>query len=1332
MSGGPSCCSNQPQMTGRACQFFEDLLEGRAFRPIGTWLVAYSAMTQRRSELIELIFQQASDLPEPDRAQFLNDRCRGDQPLRAEVETLLAHGESADAAFLCGPRRDDSQSTDTNHPRRIGSYSIIRKVGEGGMGLVYEAQQEHPRRHVALKLIRSPLASERLLRRFRHEADVLGHLAHPGIACIYEAGVGDVMYGDEARPTGQAPYFAMEYVPGLPLTDFASRAAMTVRERLDLFAEICEAVHYAHERGVIHRDLKPANILVVGEVGPLSRNSENTTTPRIGHPKILDFGIARFTAPDIQTLTLQTDAGQLVGTVPYMCPEQVMGAPKSVDARSDVYALGVILFELLAGRLPHDFAGRPLPEALRIIREDEPSHLGSIDPVFRGDIETIVARALEKEPSRRYPSAAALAGDIRRYLADEPIVARKASAVYQLRKFARRNRRVVLAMGFAFLSLLGGLIGMTVLAMRVTQERDSVRSRSEELRRAARRANLTAAVAALSKPDMPAAMRALNDVPEDLRTFEWRHLRFRADPSILHFDVAPAATGVHTTLSSDGAVVYSIGSDLVLRRWNARDGSPVGELGRCPASIVDFRITPDGARCMLSHENGLLEMRETPSMRVIWSIADRGSRWPATLFPDGRFVAASAKENRSVMIIDAEDGRIIDTLNTSSELPPPIISGDGQWMACTGDELSLVDLSKRQVIWRKFLLKWQFAAFSPDAQRIAITRQAGATGELGLLDVATGELLTSRPLDWNGYLGRVAWRPDGATLAIGTSTSGAVEVAESATLRRLALLPVAPPIDWLRYSKDGKQLVAGAPSGWITAWPAQPPLAPFTAGTLQPVFAADISSDGALAATVGWGLVSLIDLHTGELLWARNISIAQLRAVSISPDAKRIAVDAGMGSIAVLRADTGDLLIASPRKRNLELTALVWKPDSASLLAGFDNGTIVEVSADAPAKPLREFQYAWGRVHFLAISPDGRTLAAIADEADRIAQASAAPGDKPQRSLVVFDVEESRPRWCVDANDGSAICAVFGHDGVMLATGGADGQVHLWNAKDGSRIASLTGVTSEVRTIAFSMNGDRLAAAAQNGRIHLWEIATGTEVSVLAAGAGASLAFRPDETALIAVDVGMGGTTIMETTHSSATMLSRRDLVAQAMGLIDPLVRDPKSPEARLCANMIAEIEKMPHVNQDVRREAVDLLKRRGDHAAHCNGIAWGLVANAQDSREKWEVGLQMAEAAASALPDHAGILNTLGVAQFRLGRLSDARATFDRCVEMATREWGVPTPSDLLFLAMTEHRLGHVGEARKQLEKAKHYLGDLDGGVSQEDQRFLKEAEALLNNGGS
>ncbi len=317
----------------------------------------------------------------------------------------------------------------------IGRYKVVRVLGEGGMGSVFLAEQDKPTRLVALKVIRPGVASANLLRRFEHEAQVLGRLQHPGIAQIYEAGTADT--GEGAQP-----YFVMEYVRGRSLMEYAQGSQLGTRQRLELLAKICDAVQHAHQKGIIHRDLKPGNILVTEE----------------GQPKILDFGVARATDADIQATTIQTDVGQLVGTIPYMSPEQAGGDVTELDTRSDVYALGVLGYELLAGRLPYDLSKKMIHEAVRVIREDDPTPLSSIDRVFRGDVETIIAKALQKERTRRYQNASDLAGDIRRYLTDQPIVARPPSVGYQLSKFTKRNKALVAGVAAVFIVLVGGIV----------------------------------------------------------------------------------------------------------------------------------------------------------------------------------------------------------------------------------------------------------------------------------------------------------------------------------------------------------------------------------------------------------------------------------------------------------------------------------------------------------------------------------------------------------------------------------------------------------------------------------------------------------------------------------------------------------------------------------------------------------------------------------------------------------------------------------------------------------------------------------------------------------
>ncbi|MCC6245808.1 MAG: serine/threonine protein kinase [Gemmatimonadaceae bacterium] len=353
----------------------------------------------------------------------------------------------------------------------LGRYRLTRVLGEGGMGTVYEAEDEQLRRVVALKVVRGDRISPEISRRFALESEVLGRLQHPGIAQIFEAGTVE-------SASGPRSYFAMELVRGLPLTDYANRQRLSAEDRLDLFARVCDAVHYAHRQGVVHRDLKPANILV----------------DESGQPKILDFGVAKITNADVRA-TRQTSVGEMVGTLQYMSPEQVNAVPSEIEESSDVYSLGVILYELISGRLPYDLEQAALHDALRVILVQEPAPLSSINRRLRGDVEIIVQKALEKERHRRYRSAEALGSDIRRFLRDEPIIARPASPFYQLRKFARRNRTLVTsaALGIVLLTL-GGAVS-TWQAIRATRaerladarriEADSARALAERGRQLA-------------------------------------------------------------------------------------------------------------------------------------------------------------------------------------------------------------------------------------------------------------------------------------------------------------------------------------------------------------------------------------------------------------------------------------------------------------------------------------------------------------------------------------------------------------------------------------------------------------------------------------------------------------------------------------------------------------------------------------------------------------------------------------------------------------------------------------------------------------------------------
>ena len=404
-----------------------------------------ATMKREHFRRLKRIFLCTCDRDPKKRVAVLDKACREDAALRAEVESLLRqHDDPAsplsvhaiDYAKFPGITTlaaDANKVRGDDRPERIGAYRIIAELDRGGMGVVYEVEQENPRRTVALKLIRPGVTSDTMLRRFQQESEALARLQHPGIAQVFEAG------WTKGR-AGQQPFFAMEYIKGIPLTVYADKHKLDTRQRLELFAKVCDAIHHAHDKHVIHRDLKPDNILV----------------DETGQPKILDFGVARLTDENAPRATHHTRAGELVGTLRYMSPEQCQGDPNALDARSDVYALGVIFYELLVGRLPYDLEKKNPLEISRIIIEEDPLSLGTVDRGYRGDIDTITGKALEKDKARRYQTAEELASEIRSYLNHKPIEARPPSALYRSWMFSKRNKVWVSAFVLVLSALVTG------------------------------------------------------------------------------------------------------------------------------------------------------------------------------------------------------------------------------------------------------------------------------------------------------------------------------------------------------------------------------------------------------------------------------------------------------------------------------------------------------------------------------------------------------------------------------------------------------------------------------------------------------------------------------------------------------------------------------------------------------------------------------------------------------------------------------------------------------------------------------------------------------------
>ncbi len=699
---------------------------------------------------VEELFDRVVAAPPDRRAALLDEACGDDAELRAEVQSLLEHDARAGADFLASPiisvRPDEDLTPAWAQDligRTVGRYTIVRPLGHGGMGSVFEARQEQPARTVALKVLRPGFSAPSALARFRLEPEVLGRLQHPNIAQVFEAGVHTPSpsqgEGWGEGPAEPIPYFAMEYIADAqPLREYADARELSTRERLELFAKVCDAIQHGHQKGIVHRDLKPANILVGAD----------------GEPKVIDFGVARASDADIVMTTQCTRLGDLVGTVHYMSPEQCDGDPALIDTRSDVYSLGVVLYELLTGAAPYETTGTTVYEAIRAIKEEPPRRPSAVvggagRPVrhLRGDIDVVLLKALEKDRARRYASVAELGADIRCIVENRPIRARPPSPLYLLGKYVRRNRwrtAAVAAVALGVTAALAALLTWQSLRAEADQRR-----READLRRAAEVARygaaMIAAETALQSHDAAAARVILEDPAHvQLRGWEWRHLRQRVDQSqrvisstsaqvvaaaidptgrhvaavpdgqeyklLLyrsagvsgHPQELPVKRVVATTFSHDGRhlavaarddsdtvglYVFTIDSEAaeLLCRWRA-DDQVTSALAFCPTEPLLLATAVDvEARLVLWDLSGLSP--KAPAPRRLCSVPNQTATKSLVFSPNGAYLAAGG-DDWTIRLFDVErlrhdapDALLAVLRGHTYYVWDVAFSADGRWLA---------------------------------------------------------------------------------------------------------------------------------------------------------------------------------------------------------------------------------------------------------------------------------------------------------------------------------------------------------------------------------------------------------------------------------------------------------------------------------------------------------------------------------------------------------------------------------------------------------------------------------------------------------------------------
>lgn len=949
-------------------------------------------------------------------------------------------------------------ATDPLLNAEIGGVKIVRLIAQGGMGRVYEGIQQKPSRTVAVKVMRPGLATPGMMKRFEHEAEILARLQHPGIAQIFAAGVHYVA-------GAPVPYFIMEYVADAkPLTTYADDLKLPIRARLDLFRSACDAVAHGHEQGVIHRDLKPSNILV----------------DATGKAKVIDFGVAKATDSDVAVTTLQGDLGQIIGTLQYMSPEQAQADARNIDVRSDVYALGIILYELLAGSMPYDLRQKAIHEAVRIIGEAEPRPLSSVNRAIRRDLSLIASKCLSKEKRLRYSSASALSEDLTRYRDGARISATKPSLIDTLVRLARRHRTMAAAVSAIAFILFAAITGVSFYLNKARVS--SLESKDQHYRR------LVAMTSeALAQGRVADATTLFADAETAIgetgrkaarKPFELSLLRPFLDESCLILKPGGGAVK-HVAVSPDGMWIATVSQQLHL--WDSGTGRPTSALATDGSRVTDLIFAPNGEFLATAMTDGTVHIWQTSTRREVATL--RASTAPVTAIaysPDGMRLAAASADKvviwetllfTQTATLTGHRSEILCLVFSHDSLQ--ILTGGNDrtarlWSVADGkEEATLVaDNGSLSNVVRS-------VAFSPDGQLAAV-----GTNTVNVWELQQREMIATLPIEawakqaYGERIVSVLFCHDGATLAVAKTHGVTLWRPREGRILKDLKRHTAEILD-AAVSPDGQRLATASGDHTCCLWSTvsgelQGVLPGHEGAVVSVVWTAD--SSGLLTGSVdgtsrSWYVpddkpLNCLRLASPEpeskqsLLPTRGLSSPKLLDFAYSPGGDHLAAVTGAGLIIW---DTHSFQVVSHVTD--DGTCVRYSPSGKSLATcGLD--CKIRLYAAHTGKLTGVLPSRKGSVSQLAYSPDGSRLAAVC-------------GDK---TVTLWDVTAGTALAHAEASFLLLFGCPYAFDPIssQLVVGSKEHLLTVFDATSGRATGSHEIPGRPIIGISFSRDGSRL------------------------------------------------------------------------------------------------------------------------------------------------------------------------------------------------------------------------------------------------------------------